>query len=60
MNKKNIKKMLWMEISGILCDLDWNDKVEDIGQKINDEGIYTHEFMINGILFEIKMIDKLD
>jgi len=57
-NKNKItKRILLNRLMNILMELDEAGKIEDIGEKSTNPHI--HEFMIDGYLFEIRLVDDL-
>jgi len=57
MSDKITKRKILNKLMGIMMELDYNNKIEDIGEKSNDPHI--HEFMIDGYMFEIRLIDEI-
>ncbi|MFA5586365.1 MAG: hypothetical protein WDA02_07470 [Saccharofermentanales bacterium] len=51
------KRRLLNKLMDIMCDLDFDDRIRDLGEKSTEPHI--HEFMIDGYMFEIRLIDKI-
>ena len=55
------KRKLWNQVIGMVGDTSHNnERMEDIGYlKDNGEGEEVHQFMVDGYLFEVKLIDEV-
>jgi len=55
--RKITKKKLINKLMNIMMELDNEGKIEDIGEK--ETNPHIHEFMIDGYLFQINLIDEV-
>lgn len=60
--KTNTTKLkLWNQVGKIICDASVdNERIDDIGyHKVDEKSEEVHQFMVDGYLFEIKLVDDV-